>query len=961
MSVFIRALACALGLALALLWTGWSHQLAAAAQLTTPLWLLGLAAGHGLAAARADALRRPLGTAALAIAGAGGVALAVIHLAAPTAAAVTGLALLFTALLAGIGLTWMARAMSGDVHPSLTLGAALGLGLGPLLQQQSGNEALLAGAGLLLLTLAILMAAAARQQLPVPLPLRLSATHPRQLWQAAERGTVSTWVALGSAVVLLETGWQRALGVALGPTAGLTAALGALSLLGLALGGLLGGRSSAAAGRSPLALALTLVAAAALMSLSGAQIDTLPARLSSLLQAGPNGPPSAMLAAALRGLLIASCVLPASLALGATLPLSLRLALPPALLEEDRLGQLWGSALAILTASAGLCAALAPHLLALLGVDATLRLAASLLALAALRLLTVSAADWRRPLRPLATAFALVTLYYAWARPVWDVAAWTSGDASAAAGSLLLAHRDGLLATITVEVPVTSSAIRMAASARRQMKVDGQAIAVAPGGELDPLQLLRLALLAHPQPRRLAVLGGAAALGMASAWPPMVEQIWIFEPEPAIWDAAPALLGQASPFRFGPPVVQPINAAWAPQRPADGAPYDVVLAAPPHLNTAAGGAATSSEFYAAAAAALAPDGLLIQALPAAPLTLAQLQGLLQGMRAALPHLLLLQDAQAPGMLLALASQSPLALTWPELQRRAARLRGPLRAPPATLAGILASDGGSSEVASVDLPLRALIGILATDADLPAPETGATARAAGDRWQAGGTWGEIAVEGAPTRLAGAAHGQRLARLLPLLRGPDTDDVALALALAPAFVAAGQLEDAAASLGLLQALAQAEGGGHHAAAALALSQLEEVSELLAIATQPEHEPVIDLAQLETDPEFARAVHLYMDGDELAALAYLEQHAAVVHRNGLHLFFYGYLLYRQGSHAAAEAALLQAEAQPDTEAARPALAYYRGRCRLAAGDGPHGVQLLRRYLAFESAPAPQMQAED
>jgi spermidine synthase len=679
--------------------------------------LIGLAAGAALGGRLADRSRRPGLVFAAAEALGALLALAVLPLVALAAslqarvpADVPAWALAF-ARVAGVAAV--------SALPSAALGASLPAAVGALSGGPSAPGSVLARlyawntAGAVLGVLAstgwtfeavgnratVLLAAATQVAVAVLAwaAFRRGGEVPAEAGAVPEAGTaappvpprlVAAAALAGAAGLAVEIAWVRRLTPALGTTTyAFGAVLGAF-LVAVALGSWVLGprRAGRPAGSRPAwVLLLAALPAAALPAALGPVASWAGERAA---EAAGGGDPWGLLP--VRAAAAAAVVVPSALLGAAGLPWLLAAASPGA----RRAGRGAGAVLAGNGAGSALAAAATGALaLPLLGSAGCLRAAGALYAAAA------ACAAPGRGMR-LASGSAAAVLAVLAALPLPDGAALDAmgatfdTDAAERAEAVVLYAREGRVATVAVRER----------EGRRELWVDGNVVASAAPTDRMHLALLgHLPMLAHRDPRRVAVVGlgtGITATACADHRPAVLD---VFELEPEVVGAAESF----RPVRGGLPGSARLAIGDGRDLVARSAePYDVVTSDPIHPAIAGSATLYTLEHYRALEARLAEGGVVCQWLPLYEMETSDVRMVLRTFAAVFEPTVFVAGQD----LVILGTRGPLSLDPDAL---AARIDGPVRdslaalglASPGRLLGLLLADAGRARRFAGEGPLN----------------------------------------------------------------------------------------------------------------------------------------------------------------------------------------------------------------------------------------------------------------
>ncbi len=453
----------------------------------------------------------------------------------------------------------------------------------------------------------------------------------------------------GVASMGLQLSWTRSLALVMGSSTYAFSTTLAVFLVGLGAGSAVLGwfRFARTPTRGQLGAMLLLTGLMAALSYQTLSFMPLLAE-----EVKPMHAPSLLTMLSSAAMLAAMVVLPATLLMGAALPLA-------STLQVHQLGPVGRSLASVYSANTAGCilgAALTGLvLMPQLGVQLTLKLSAGLYLAAAL-LVT---------LRPLALLPALALgLGIAWLPP-WNLARLQSGPGlydRAALPDAPAFYRDGLSSTVSVEVD---------AEGVMSLRVNGKVDA-----SLHPLDLGTQNLLGyvpgflHKNPRRVAVIGlGTGLTVRALANFPEVEQLDVVELEPAVVEAGKLWAGYNGRVLEDPRVRLHLCDGRNFVHTAEGK-LDLIVSEPSNPWIAGVGSLYTLEFYRACRDRLEPDGIMAQWFHLYGISESELARVLCTFYAIFPEGGVWETG--PGDILLIGSQKPVAL---DLDRVRAVLSG----------------------------------------------------------------------------------------------------------------------------------------------------------------------------------------------------------------------------------------------------------------------------------------------
>ncbi|MFH1807332.1 MAG: fused MFS/spermidine synthase [Pseudomonadota bacterium] len=413
----------------------------------------------------------------------------------------------------------------------------------------------------------------------------------------------------GGLAMQLQVLWSRALSVVIGSSTYAFSLILVVTLLGMALGGrIVAGRADQGGPRRALVRLGLLFGIAALGVFVGTLlIDKLPSVIRDAARM-PQLSPTLLFGVEL--LVIGAVVLVPATALGGSLPGALQVARRD--VRRSAAGFV-GQAYAVNTVGAIVGSALGGFVtIPLLGVDAGLRLTSLCYAGMAAVLVTAAQprrARWDRSLRAPALATGLAVLVLV--TPDLDVMRWSSGFFRVYlprtyrddddTGDRLLFHRDGIVATVTVEDNVGSIAL----------KVNGKVDASSRGDM--PTQILSglLPLAFLEPPARSAVIGFGSGVTVGALLQTPVGSVDLVELEPHVLEAG-RLFSHVNHQPWNDPRVRMIVDDGRNYLERGGAAYDLIISEPSNPWMTGASSLFTREFWSIAHERLSADGVFLQ-------------------------------------------------------------------------------------------------------------------------------------------------------------------------------------------------------------------------------------------------------------------------------------------------------------------------------------------------------------
>jgi spermidine synthase len=538
----------------------------------------------------------------------------------------------------------------GALYAANTFGAVLGVAVaGYALLPALGNRLTVATgvvANLAVGVLALLYGSRARRTgdglVGQPIPERGTRGEPEIVGHGSPspgwttRATVVALGISGAVSMIYEVAWSRALALAIGSSTYAFTAMLVAFLVGIAGGSaayswLYGNRRATAAEFAVIQGAIGITATLSLLALG---------RVSGLFLLGVSWSDAPGFVEAVQVAVSVSVMLLPTLLIGATFPCAVAVVAP----DPARTGREVGTVYAVNTvgAIAGtviagfvLIPTLGAHTAAKLGIVINLLLAAGLLATSLPR---APAARWG------GCAAAILLALGVWALPPWDVRVMTSGAAVYARSYLRMPSEGGRMAPPRLsgsqQIVYYRDGISSTVSVHREednvfLRINGKTDASTAGDMPTQLMLGHLALLVHPAPREVAVIGLGAGVTAAAVARHPVTRVDVVEIEPAVVEAS-RFFSHVNDDVLGDPRVRTVLAdgrtflLTAPRR------FDVIISEP--SNPWIGGVASlfSREFFLLASERLRPGGLMVQWLQAYGLTPDDFRMVVRTFRTAFP-------------------------------------------------------------------------------------------------------------------------------------------------------------------------------------------------------------------------------------------------------------------------------------------------------------------------------------
>lgn len=723
--------------------------------------------------------------------------------------------------------------------------------------------------------------------------------------------TLFVFAASGAAAMAMEVLWSRAVGVVIGASTYSFTLILTTFLVGLASGAAI---TSAYVERlkSPVrVLAWVEIAVGATALLASALIDRAPFWLLEAAQ----GPGITMDGIYRTNFFIAAAItFPSTLALGAVMPLVVRVLAPRG---EGEAGAIVGRAYAVNTLGAIVGSFAGGFLiLPLLGVEYGL-LACALGSVALGVGLAVSSGV--QPKRfviagALAVAFVMVL-------PRWDVRRWTAGmfrmylartvyDEGWEPYGKVIYHRDGVVTTVTVE-----------------QQDDGVGVSLKVNGKVDasdigdmPTQILSglLPYLLHEGPKDTLVIGYGSGVTPGAVLQAPVDTVRVAEIEDAVYEAANTHFSHVNHA--------PHTHERCELHVDDGRnflltrddTYDIIISEPSNPWMSGAASLFTQDFFEIAKGRLREGGVFLQWLQLYELAPKNIHALVRTFHSVFPYVLIFTPDPTSNDTFLIGAEHPLKLSRARIQ---ASLDNEVLAKELLRAKVDHPDDffglfmlGTDEVGPFVGP-----GPINTDdnalIEYAAPKDLLT----------------YAVRDAAVPFIEAARGQRLQMTKKYFEGWSRSPEDLGR-LGYALLQQGRLQDARAFA------EEARAGGH---------RTDRLLRLVEYVDEQDDEPVV-IANPETknDELYAKVVFDMTEGDDRNALARLDEVEKSEDRSLAHRFLYAYLCYREGRLGDAEYLIREVMKDDLFVAQHPTTLYYAGRIAMYSGRFGEGLAFLERF---------------
>lgn len=825
----------------------------------------------------------------------------------------------------------------GAVVGALTAGFVLipKLGIETTVLLAAGIDLFVAGLVLLLYRLgggARILLRERRQPTADEVLLELEPIVPEDVTPAAARVALVAFLVSGGAAMTLEVLWTRAVGVVIGAsTYAFTLILGTF-LVGLALGAYVMARRIDRMRHPVLALAYVQLSVGVLAAVGSVLVDQLP----HWLHAAATAREASFGSIYVRSFFIASAVmLPATLALGAVMPLVVRILSPEG---KEHAGPVVARAYTVNTVGAILGSFLAGFvILPLIGVEQGLKLA-SLLSIAVALMLAVVRAPRPRVLVALAAAAAVGIFML----PSWNVGAWTAGmfryylarnvykQGFEFTGKIVY-HRDGLASTVTVETDDDEKGF--------SLKVNGK-VDASDAGDM-PTQVLSglLPVLFSPEAARVLVIGyGSGVTSGAALRSTAVERLVLVELEEAVYEAANRFFAHVNRRPPEDPRFEAVIDDGRNYLLAREETFDVIISEPSNPWMTGAASLFTEDFFRIVQRRLAPGGVYLQWLQLYELSPRSIRTLYRTLTHVFPHVVVFSPSPRSNDTLVLAAESPLQLRRAVLERlfEDPKIRTELQRADVHVAEdffglFLAGDEEARQLAGAG-PLntddnafiefaapRELLEFSEKDAELPEIE--------------------------------AMEGDRLRRSRRHFEGFDFDDPVFLARTTYRLTRQGRFRDAEAFD--TQARARLDAAGLiDAVRGAVLDQLELSAWLRTRLMEDDSESVVVANEsTQNDEVYKRAVATMLEGDERQALRVVDQPKDFEKRGPAHRLLYAYLTYLKGRRYDAEYLIEEVLEDEAFVAENPAVLYYAGRIQLDLGRYARAVDYLEDFRRVEA----------
>jgi spermidine synthase len=757
--------------------------------------------------------------------------------------------------------------------------------------------------------------------------LELEPIRPEDVTPAAARVSLVAFMVSGASAMMLEVLWTRAVGVVIGAsTYAFTLILGTF-LVGLASGAYAMSKQIDRLRHPVLTLAYVQLAVGIFAAFGSVLVDQLPHWLHSAAIAKEASFGSIYV----RSFFLSSAVmLPATLALGAVMPLVVRILSPEG---REHAGAIVARAYTVNTVGAILGSFLAGFfILPLIGVERGLKLAALLSISVAIMLAIV-----RSPRPKGLMAAACVAGAVIFALPSWNVGTWTAGmfryylarsvyKRGFEFSGKVAYHRDGLASTVTVETDDEGTGY--------SLKVNGK-VDASDAGDM-PTQVLSglLPVLVAPESEDVLVIGYGSGVTSGSVLrSAQVKKLVLVELEEAVYEAANRFFSHVNRKPPSDPRFRAVIDDGRNYLLAREDRFDIIISEPSNPWMTGAASLFTEDFFRIIQKRLAPGGVYLQWLQLYELSPRSIRTLYRTVTAVFPHVVVFSPSPRSNDTLVLAAESPIALRRAVLERlfedpklRTELQRADVHVPEDFFGLFIAGEEEAKRLAGAG-PLntddnafiefaapRELLEFSEKDAELPEIEE---------------------MEGA-----------RLSRSQRHFTGFDFEDPVFLAKTAYRLTRQGRLKDAEAFESRSRARLDAA-ELQEAVRAAVLDQLDLTAWLRTRLAEDDVESVV-IANEETkkDAVYKRAVATMVDGDETQALRVVDQPKDFEKRSPAHRLLYAYLTYMKGRRYDAEHLIEGVLEDEVFSAENPVAYYYAARIQQDLGRYARAVDLLEDF---------------
>ena len=763
-------------------------------------------------------------------------------------------------------------------------------------------------------------AAALLGRKPDVVPLQLDPPRMVDLSAGDQQRALVVFALSGGAAMALEVLWTRTIGVVIGASTYSFTLILTTFLVGLAVGAAVMTRRVRLI-RDPIkVLAYVQLTVGTTAIMANLVADRLPRLLHMFARA--DGVTVGHLYVA-NFLISAAVMLPSTLALGAVMPLVVKILAPTDEAGRDA-GSIVGRAYALNTVGAIGGSFLAGFvLLPVIGVERGVGLAS---------VVSLTLGVWLLVDRPRLRHRAAVTLAVGVAvilfAPRWDVRAWTAGLFRMylarnvyAAGwqpyGHIVFHRDGMATTVTVE-----------------RQDDGIGVALKVNGKVDasdigdmPTQVLSglLPIMLHPDPKKVLVVGYGSGVTPGAVLQAPIASLHVAEIEGSVYDASNRYFAHVNNRPAEDPRSRLIVDDGRNFLRTRSETYDVIISEPSNPWMTGAASLFTTDFFTIAQRRLRPDGIFLQWLQLYELSSQNVHTLVRTFKHVFPEVLIFTPDPSSNDMLLVGSRQPLVVDKARIERW---LADPKMQKELDKAGFGAAEDllGLMLIDGSRLPDYIGRGPLNTDdnalIEFAAPKDLLT----------------YSTEDAYLPFVYALDGRRGELLGNVFRGFGPPWTRMAERL----LWNGQTDDAAKFL--TRAQASKEPGA------------DRVGRILRLVTGGDSEPVIVANEVtKADKRYAEAALAMLDRRERDALAIADGSERFEDRSLAHRLLYAFLCYRFERYGDADALIEPVLKDEAFVKKYPSALYYAGRIAIGRREHREGVLLLQRFDAARRAAKP------
>jgi spermidine synthase len=627
-------------------------------------------------------------------------------------------------------------------------------------------------------------------------------------------------------------------------------------------------------------------------------------------------------------LIAAAVMLPATIALGAVMPLVVRIIAPTGV---DHAGPIVGKAYALNTLGSIVGSFLGGFvMLPVLGVERGIHVAAA----TSIVLGVALAMERPKTLKRVAVVAALGAALIAFG-PRWDVRSWTAGlfrmylatnvyrDGWSPHGQVVF-HEDGVATSVTVE-----------------RQDDGVGVSLKVNGKVDasdigdmPTQILSglLPVMLHPDPKDVLVIGYGSGVTPGAVLQAPVDKVTVAEIESAVYEASNTHFAHVNHRPFDDPrasLVVDDGRNFLLRNPERR--FDVIISEPSNPWMTGAASLFTQDFFAIAKSRLAKDGVFLQWLQLYELGPDNIHALIRTFHASFEYVVMFTPDPRSNDTFLVGARHPLKL---DRKRLSAMLDDPALRKELERAEVRRPEDmiGLFLVGGEDIPRLVGPGPLNTDdnslIEYAAPRDLLT----------------FASSDPDLPFIVQMEGARLDQMGRYFVGFDADPRFYAEA-ARALLGQGRLKDAKR----FAEEARLEG-----------ADVTFLRRMIGYVDEADSQAVVVAdATTKDDENYVLAAYTMMRGNDRDALAILESEDGVEDKSLAHRFLYAFLCYRRDRFIDATY-LIEKVVNDDTfVAANPSVLYYAGRITYYDGQYRDGLEYFERFDAatqdVDAAPPP------